>query len=91
MLLSERIKVNPYFNWCLSFWYHMYGNSVGSLIIMAKKNPRSNNGGYLVKIWQTSGNQGDQWHWKQLQVNSGVDFQVCVKVKLRYFNKMVKI
>ena len=34
--LSEEFKVNPNFKWCLSFWYHMYGNGVGGLQAMIK-------------------------------------------------------
>ena len=80
MLLSDRIKANPYFNWCLTFWYHIYGNSAGALAVLVRKRPYSVYGGYMVRIWETAGNQGDQWHWQQVQINSGVHFQVCIGI-----------
>ena len=80
-LLSDRFKVNPTFNWCLTFWYHMYGNSVGTLAVRLKIRPYSLRPRYL-NLWQAQGNHGDVWLWNQLSVNSGKDFQVRFVVGL---------
>ena len=48
----------------LSFWYHMYGNSMGELNIWI-----GDNNGWL-KIDATNGDQGDQWHLKYIDLDS---------------------
>ena len=48
----------------LSFWYHMYGNTMGELNIWI-----GDNNGWL-KIDATNGDQGDQWHLKYIDLDS---------------------
>lgn len=43
---------------CVHFWYHMYGNSMGSLRILAKDCKTNSS----VEIWKMSGDQGDKWN-----------------------------
>ena len=31
--MSEKFKVNPNYKWCVDFYYHMYGDGVGSLAV----------------------------------------------------------
>uniref|UniRef100_A0A3Q3K2K1 MAM domain-containing protein n=1 Tax=Monopterus albus TaxID=43700 RepID=A0A3Q3K2K1_MONAL len=52
--------------YCLTFWYHMFGATVGSLRIL------------LQTVWQQSGNQGDEW----LLVQSHVTLQKVHQVIL---------
>ena len=41
----------------MSFMYHMYGETVGSLTVY-----RFGNGLTKIQMWKTKGNQGDQWN-----------------------------
>lgn len=41
----------------LSFWYHMYGDQMGSLAVQVSLN----GGTSWSNLWNLSGNQGDQW------------------------------
>ena len=56
---------------CLSFWYHMYGASIGTLNV------------YIVDIddqstlvWSRSGDQGNQWNEAKLMLESELDYKV---------------
>ncbi len=42
----------------ISFYYHMYGNTMGSLSL----NVSTNNGSTWSALWSKSGDQGDQWY-----------------------------
>ncbi|KAM4729149.1 apical endosomal glycoprotein [Anableps anableps] len=47
---------------CLTFWYHMYGNHIGTLNVFIndrKMHAGGNEEGYLK--WTKTGNKGDQW------------------------------
>lgn len=56
---------------CLQFWYHMYGNDIGTLAVYLKT------GGNLGRpIWSESGNQGNAWRVKSMTVKSTQDFQI---------------
>jgi len=50
----------------LSFWYHLYGDDMGTMAIQA-----STNGGtsWSANLWSMSGDQGDLW--QQVMVNTG--------------------
>ncbi|XP_033753484.1 MAM and LDL-receptor class A domain-containing protein 1-like [Pecten maximus] len=43
-------------NRCLRFWYHMYGQSIGSLNVYTQIN-----GSFPRQIWTRNGNQGNMW------------------------------
>ncbi|XP_046856282.1 MAM and LDL-receptor class A domain-containing protein 1-like isoform X6 [Xenia sp. Carnegie-2017] len=49
---------------CLIFYYHMYGNNIGSLNVYRKIY------GSKYKVWSKSGNQGNTWFKAQVNVNS---------------------
>ncbi len=51
--LDLKVVSNPQ----LSFWYHMYGEDVGTLILEA-----SDDCGNWTPLWSLSGNQGDSWY-----------------------------
>ena len=43
--------------WCLEFYYHMYGNDIGSLSVYVRED-----NGQEALVWERSGNQGNAWH-----------------------------
>lgn len=50
---------------CVKFWYHMYGEAVGSLQVYTKN--RGTN-----SPWRTiNGNQGNNWIQQQVDVSLG--------------------
>nr|XP_023010426.2 MAM and LDL-receptor class A domain-containing protein 1 [Maylandia zebra] len=60
--------------YCFSFWYHMFGATVGSLkMFLQTSDPLEK-----TLVWQKSGNQGDEW----LQVQSHVNLQKVHQVVL---------
>ena len=78
-MISDIFKVNPDYNWCLTFWVHMYGDSVGYLNIFKVTDflkPTADKS--YSRIFRLTGNHGDNWIYQQLQINSGHDFQVSV-------------
>ena len=81
-LASEVFKVNPQFAWCLSFYYHMYGLSSGRLVVETLYLPSWSRTGR--KYYRThkviQGNQGDQWHWLQVEITQSYDFQVSTRL-----------
>lgn len=76
-LVSDRFKVSNGHNWCLKFWYHMYGNSVGSLKVIIKIYPISTRKAYYRTLWTQQLNHGDVWLMDYVQLNSPDNFEVC--------------
>lgn len=59
---------------CLTFWYHMYGSSMGELNVYNK--PVT---GSLRKVWSLSGDQGNDWKMAQVTLDSNSsEYQVKV-------------
>ncbi|BFZ04222.1 hypothetical protein BsWGS_07261 [Bradybaena similaris] len=54
VLNSERLS--PTNGSCFTFWYHMYGSTIGTLNILVSVTPTEN-----TTVWSLSGDQGDQW------------------------------
>lgn len=78
-MISDIFKVDPDFNWCLTFWVHMYGNSVGYLNVYKVTDflkPTADKS--YTRIFRLTGNHGDNWVYQQVQINSGHDFQVSL-------------
>lgn len=75
-LTSDRFKVSAGFNWCLRFWYHMYGNSVGSLKVKIKIYPFNPSRPYYRTLWTQQSNHGDVWLSDQVLLNSPNNFEV---------------
>lgn len=76
-LISDRFKVANGHNWCLNFWYHMYGNSVGSLKVKLKVYPFNPSKPYYSTLWTQQLNHGDVWLMDYVQINSPDNFEVC--------------
>uniref|UniRef100_H3CEL5 MAM domain-containing protein n=1 Tax=Tetraodon nigroviridis TaxID=99883 RepID=H3CEL5_TETNG len=58
---------------CFTFWHHMFGATVGSLrMLLQTTDPRN-------KVWQKSGNQGDEWQLVQIHVTLQSVYQVILE------------
>ncbi|XP_014218104.1 uncharacterized protein LOC106646576 [Copidosoma floridanum] len=57
-ILSPLYNANLTDSGCFSFWYHMYGATIGTLNVYFK--PETEKTPKLV--WSKNGNQGNQWH-----------------------------
>jgi hypothetical protein len=57
---------------CLKFSYHMYGGSIGSLIVY------QNMGNRTVELFNKSGDQGNQWKKAEVQINNGNNYSVSI-------------
>ncbi|XP_077378927.1 MAM and LDL-receptor class A domain-containing protein 1 isoform X1 [Festucalex cinctus] len=64
--------------YCLMFWYHMFGATVGSLRVFLLA------AGSMEKtlVWQKSGNQGDEWRPAQSHVSLQQVHQVIVEASV---------
>ena len=58
---------------CFSFYYHMYGATIGSLSLSI----HPTDGSESVQLFKKSGNQGDTWHFQRVNVSSPIPYQVC--------------
>ncbi|XP_066300034.1 MAM and LDL-receptor class A domain-containing protein 1-like [Branchiostoma lanceolatum] len=59
-------------NYCVEFYYHMFGTNIGTLNVYAKKN-----GNLGPAVWTLSGDQGDIWVMAQVTVTADNPFQVA--------------
>ncbi|XP_019632083.1 PREDICTED: MAM and LDL-receptor class A domain-containing protein 2-like [Branchiostoma belcheri] len=59
-------------NYCVEFYYHMFGVNIGTLNVYAKKN-----GNLGTALWTLSGDQGDIWVMAQVTVTADNPFQVA--------------
>ncbi|XP_020893748.1 MAM domain-containing glycosylphosphatidylinositol anchor protein 1 [Exaiptasia diaphana] len=55
---------------CLSFFYHMYGRTMGSLTVNIKDRQQNS---VLSTI---TGNQGNSWHYKEVTITSLRTYQI---------------
>lgn len=69
----------PYADLCMSFWYHMSGDRVGSLHIKQRRETEQEEeeGGRL--LWTVSGHQDNRWReGRVLLPHSSVSYQVIM-------------
>nr|XP_020447005.1 MAM and LDL-receptor class A domain-containing protein 1-like isoform X2 [Monopterus albus] len=59
---------------CVSFWYHIFGNSIGSLKFIAK-----HSGEPETVMWMRSGTQGNKWRFADLTFNSDKPIQFIIE------------
>ena len=64
--------------YCVKFSYHMYGAGMGSLTVYQKA------GSSYLKAFSESGNQGNRWLTKELQLNSQNTYSVSVNFRRCY-------
>ncbi|XP_019617101.1 PREDICTED: MAM and LDL-receptor class A domain-containing protein 1-like [Branchiostoma belcheri] len=57
---------------CLTFWYHMYGSSMGTLNMYIEMDQALPS----VPMWTKSGDQGDEWHMVELQIDIVAEYRV---------------
>ncbi|XP_054624893.1 MAM and LDL-receptor class A domain-containing protein 1 [Dunckerocampus dactyliophorus] len=62
--------------YCLTFWYHMFGATVGSLSMFLHTAVGK------TLVWQKSGNQGDEWQLAQSHVTLQKAHQVIVEASV---------
>ncbi|XP_066271844.1 MAM domain-containing glycosylphosphatidylinositol anchor protein 2-like [Branchiostoma lanceolatum] len=54
---------------CLTFYYHMYGTSVGTLNVYKISR------GQRPQVWTQSGAQGNQWNYAEIDYDSKYQYQ----------------
>ncbi|XP_058498690.1 MAM and LDL-receptor class A domain-containing protein 2 isoform X1 [Solea solea] len=59
---------------CVSFWYHIFGNSVGSLKFITK-----HPGEPETVVWMRTGTQGNKWRFADLSFNSDKPIQFIIE------------
>ncbi|XP_041944947.1 MAM and LDL-receptor class A domain-containing protein 2 isoform X2 [Alosa sapidissima] len=59
--MTARLISYPQRTQCVSFWYHMYGPSIGSLKFITKRP-----GEEEIVVWMRSGTQGNKWRFADL-------------------------
>ncbi|UJR31098.1 hypothetical protein I4U23_018606, partial [Adineta vaga] len=57
---------------CFRFWYHMYGDSIGTLNVYLFNSS-------FTRIWSLSGNRGNMWYEGQVSYVSSVQHQILVE------------
>eukprot|EP00795_Rhopilema_esculentum_P005025 gene5025-133_t len=67
-LLSKTILVSTV---CLSFFYHMYGEQMGSLKLLKKMKGKE-----LDTLWLKEGQQGNEWFGEEITVQSEEEYQL---------------
>ncbi|XP_070566390.1 MAM and LDL-receptor class A domain-containing protein 1-like [Ptychodera flava] len=70
--VSELLDATPASGTCLHFWYHMYGQTLGTLQVIVRPVTGSE-----VTIWTLSGDQGDQWFEGQVRIDSTYQYRVA--------------
>lgn len=57
---------------CVTWWYHAYGSSIGSLNVYSREKGQLS----VSPLWSISGNQGDMWRTASITVNTIHDFEM---------------
>ncbi|CAC5355496.1 MAM and LDL-receptor class A domain-containing protein 1,MAM and LDL-receptor class A domain-containing protein 2 [Mytilus coruscus] len=65
---------------CLRFWYHMYGDQIGSLNVYQKLKK------WMDNIWTITGNQDKQWNQANVDLHPYEYYQIVIEGKLNDFN-----
>lgn len=73
VLTSPRNTVNDGRTFCLSFWYHMYGNTMGKLTVSYGL---FNDAGTISELFMKDGDQGDTWQHSMVELVPGEDFNL---------------
>ena len=55
---------------CFSFYYHMFGPSIGNLSVLTSI------AGHTSTRWMRSGTQGNKWQQVHLTISSSTDYRV---------------
>lgn len=57
-------------DYCLSFWYHMYGADIGALKVLVMNNASYDAISSEATLWELDGQTGDQWMNAQVNISS---------------------
>ncbi|XP_033726709.1 MAM and LDL-receptor class A domain-containing protein 1-like [Pecten maximus] len=69
VLLSNGVL--PVGEWCMSFMYHMYGDSLGKFEIFGEKDQQV--------WWSNSANLGDQWNYASIKLPLEIDQKIGLR------------
>lgn len=59
---------------CFKFWYHLYGNDIGTLNVYTRQSQK------LDKLlWTRQNNFGDMWRFAQVSVQTKLDFEIVLE------------
>ncbi|XP_036360425.1 MAM and LDL-receptor class A domain-containing protein 1-like isoform X2 [Octopus sinensis] len=72
-LISPKFQVPGSQEWCLSFWYHMYGYGIGTLSVVYR-------GKSDVVAWQKRKSQGNKWINGQVNIRGPQELQIIFEV-----------
>ncbi|XP_057298293.1 MAM and LDL-receptor class A domain-containing protein 2-like isoform X2 [Hydractinia symbiolongicarpus] len=77
-LASEKFKIVPNYDWCVQFWYQMYGTHVGALRVRTRYVSKYSQGRFLYSrpLFERQGNHDYTWLFGQANITSSYDFQV---------------
>ncbi|EDO44550.1 predicted protein [Nematostella vectensis] len=67
-LVSKQYQASPAI--CLSFWYAMYGSTMGSLSVFVY------NTAGRTRLWSRSGDQGQEWRKAEMSISSHLFFKI---------------
>jgi len=59
---------------CFKFWYHLYGQSIGSLNVWLRQNNQ-----LKTNLWTRTGNFGNFWRLGLVTVKSSADFEIVLE------------
>ncbi|XP_077978860.1 MAM and LDL-receptor class A domain-containing protein 1-like [Glandiceps talaboti] len=57
--------------YCLQFWYHMFGSSVGELNVYIRED-----NGQEVMIWRRMGSQANEWRYAQRELQPSRNYEI---------------
>jgi hypothetical protein len=61
---------------CLTFYYHMLGSGIGSLVVYTQTVQGGNN----MVLWTLSGDQGNHWLQANVPISTSTPYQVGIYV-----------
>ena len=80
-LLSQLFPPVTGQDYCLTFWYHMYGQDIGSLKVTVMSNASYDVIRSDATVWELKGQSGDQWLPAQVNIShvyTGKPFRVWI-------------
>ena len=73
-LVSECLDISSLTNPTLSFYYHMYGTTIGTLEVIINSDT----------LWSLSGNQGNYWHLAQVDLSNYIGVNIVITFSAIY-------
>ena len=67
---GKNFPLTPSEGSCLSVWYNMNGENIGTLNIYVKSSSQE------LKVWSKSGNQSQEWRNARITLNVQTEFRV---------------